>query len=200
MQRPRRSGLAHHWNLDENCVFLNHGSFGATPVEIQKEQRTWQQKLEHEPVRFYEDLAMGFMETTRSALAGFVHCDPDDLALVENATTGVNTILRSLTFNEGDEILVPDHAYQACRNAIDFVAERWGAVVVTVNIPFPIDDPSTVIDLIMAGVSERTVLAMIDTVTSPTGLLMPFERLVELLEKKGVSAVSYTHLRAHETR
>lgn len=189
MQRPRRSGLAHHWNLDENCVFLNHGSFGATPVEIQKEQRTWQQKLEHEPVRFYEDLAMGFMETTRSALAGFVHCDPDDLALVENATTGVNTILRSLTFNEGDEILVPDHAYQACRNAIDFVAERWGAVVVTVNIPFPIDDPSTVIDLIMAGVSERTVLAMIDTVTSPTGLLMPFERLVELLEKKGVSVL-----------
>jgi isopenicillin-N epimerase len=92
-------------------------------------------------------------------------------------------------FNEGDEILVPDHAYQACRNTIDFVAERWGATVVTVNIPFPIEGPDVALDAIMAGVTPRTVLAMIDTVTSPTGLLMPFERLVKELESKGVAVM-----------
>ena len=118
-----------------------------------------------------------------------LECDPDDLALVENATTGVNTVLRSLVFEQGDEILVPDHAYQACRTAIEFVAERWGAKVVTVNIPFPIEGPQVAIDAIMAGVSDRTVLAMIDTVTSPTGLRMPFEELVELLESRGVSVL-----------
>jgi selenocysteine lyase/cysteine desulfurase len=92
-------------------------------------------------------------------------------------------------FNAGDEILVPDHAYQACRNAIDFVANRWGVHVVTVNIPFPIDGPQAAIDAIMSGVSERTVLAMIDTVTSPTGLRMPFEELVPALEGMGVSVL-----------
>ena len=189
MSHPVRSPLAIHWELDENCVFLNHGSFGATPTAIREEQQKWQNLLEDEPVRFYEDLAMDFMENSRKALAVMLECDAEDLALVENATTGVNTLLRSLEFNAGDEILVPDHAYQACRNAIDFVAKRWGAKVVTVNIPFPIEGPHIALDAVMAGVSERTVLAMIDTVTSPTGLLMPFEQLVQQLEAKGVAVL-----------
>ena len=187
MDLPSRSPLAKFWSLDSQCVFLNHGSFGATPLAIRKEQRKWQDLLEEEPVRFYEDLAMEFMENSRNALAKMLECDAEDLALIENATTGVNTILRSLVFNEGDEILVPDHAYQACRNTVDFVAERWGAKVVTVNIPFPIEGPQVALEAIMAGVSTRTVLALIDTVTSPTGLLMPFEELVRQLEAKGVA-------------
>ena len=189
MTLPQRSPLAKHWNLDPECVFLNHGSFGATPTAIREKQRKWMDLLEDEPVRFYEDLAMEFMQEARNSLAEMLNCDADDLALVENATTGVNTILRSLEFNEGDEILIPDHAYQACRNALDYVSERWGAKVVTVNIPFPIDGPEVATELIMAGLSERTVLVMIDTVTSPTGLRMPFEELVALIEGQGVSVL-----------
>lgn len=189
MPLPKRSPLAKHWNLDPECVFLNHGSFGATPTAIREKQRKWMDLLEDEPVRFYEDLAMEFMQEARNSLAEMLNCDADDLALVENATTGVNTILRSLEFNEGDEILIPDHAYQACRNALDYVSERWGAKVVTVNIPFPIDGPEVATELIMAGLTERTVLVMIDTVTSPTGLRMPFEELVALIEGQGVSVL-----------
>ena len=37
----------------------------------------------------------------------------------------------------------------------------------------------------MEKVTEKTVLAMIDTVTRPTGLLMPFEKLVTALEERG---------------
>ena len=189
MEHPQRSLLAKHWELNPDCVFLNHGSFGATPTHIRNEQRGWMNLLEEEPVRFFEDLAEGFMKNSRLALAKMLHCDAEDLALIENATSGVNTILRSLVFNEGDEILVPDHAYQACRNTIDFVAERWKATVVTVNIPFPIEGPDVAFDAVMAGITPRTVLAMIDTVTSPTGLLMPFERLVKELESKGVAVM-----------
>ena len=189
MQRPLRSPLSKHWRLNPECVFLNHGSFGATPTRVIEEQRRWQDLLEDEPVRFYEDLAMGFMENSRRSLAKMLQCDANDLALVENATSGVNTVLRSLVFNEGDEILVPDHAYQACRNTIDFVAERWGVKVVTVKIPFPITGPDVAFDAVMAGVTPRTVLAMIDTVTSPTGLLMPFERMVQELESNGVAVM-----------
>ena len=189
MDKPSRSEHARLWGLEEGRVFLNHGSFGATPTAVREEQRTWQDLMENEPVRFFEDLMPGFLEQTRVALAKQLSCQADDLALVENATSGVNTVLRSLVFEQGDEILVPDHAYQACRNTIDFVAERWGATVVTVNIPFPIDNADQAVDAVMGGVTERTRLAMIDTVTSPTGLLMPFERLVALLEGRGVEVL-----------
>ena len=186
MDRPQRSALAHHWTLDATCVFLNHGSFGASPKFIIDEQRKWQDILESEPVRFFEETLHGVMLETRQSLSKMLNCDPEDLALIENATSGVNTVLRSLKFAPGDEIIVPDHAYQACKNTIDYVSEKWGAKVVTCHIPFPIDNAEVAYDAIMCGVSSRTVLALIDTVTSPTGLLMPFERIVQDLESKGV--------------
>jgi len=108
---------------------------------------------------------------------------------VTNATTGVNTILRSLDLSEGDEIIVPDHAYQACRNAIDFVTNMSGAKTVVVRIPFRIDDDSDIIDPIMSAINEKTVLAMIDTVSSPTGIRMPFEKLVEMIQERGVDVL-----------
>ena len=145
--------------------------------------------MESEPVRFFEDEMPLLLKQSRDALADFLSCSSEDLALVPNATTGVNTILRSLIFSKGDEILVPDHAYQACRNAIDFVARRWGATVVTVSIPFPIDGPEIVVDLMMDAATEKTKLVMIDTVTSPTGLRMPFEELTSLFEARGIEVL-----------
>ena len=183
------SHLAKHWTFDPSRVFLNHGSFGACPDFIIEEQRMWQDLMEKEPVQFFEELMPDLLTKSRTALGEFLSCDANDLAFVSNATSGVNTILRSLHFKQGDEILVPNHAYQACRNTIDFVASRWGAKVVVVAIPFPIDGPQVVIELMKSACSERTKLVMIDTVTSPTGLRMPFEELTKFFEGMGVEVL-----------
>ena len=189
MNRPKKNLVSKFWGLDEETIFLNHGSYGATPKIVLEEQKRWQKLVERDPVKFYEEIAPEALLEARKAIAKFVKCDYDDLALIENATSGVNTVLRSLNFNNNDEILVPNHAYQACRNTIDFVAKKNDATVVTCEIPFPINDEDTIIELIMGCVTERTKLALIDTVTSPTGIKMPFEKLVELLEKKGVKVL-----------
>tara|TARA_B110000003_G_scaffold210581_1_gene209540 strand:- start:27 stop:1223 length:1197 start_codon:yes stop_codon:yes gene_type:complete len=189
MIRPKKSEISKYWKLDEKTIFLNHGSYGATPTIVLDEQKRWQLLLEKDPVKFFEDIAPKALIESRKAIASLVNCDHDDLALIENATSGVNIILRSLKFEEGDEIIVPNHAYQACRNTIDYVADKWGAVVVTCEIPFPIQENEVIIDNIMKCVTEKTKLALIDTVTSPTGLLMPFEELVGLLESKGVNVL-----------
>ena len=189
MQIPRRSELSINWSLDSSCVFLNHGSFGAAPIFVQEEQSHWRNILENEPVKFFEKIAPEQMLESRKAISEMVNCDANDLALIENATSGVNTIMRSLEFNPGDEILVPDHAYQACKNAIDYVSNRWGAIVKICEIPFPIENKQIAIEAILSKITDKTVLAMIDTVTSPTGLRMPFEELVEILEEKGINVL-----------
>ena len=183
------SQYSKHWSLEPTRLFLNHGSFGACPDFVIAEQRKWQNLMEQEPVRFFEELMPDLLQLSRQALGKFLHCSPEDLAFVSNATSGVNTVLRSLQFEKGDEILVPNHAYQACRNSIDFVAKRWGAKVVEVAIPFPIEGPQTVMDLMKSGYTSKTKLVMIDTVTSPTGLQMPFEELTAYFEAKGVEVL-----------
>ena len=189
MSSPRKSELAKHWSLDPNVSFLNHGSFGATPDAVLDEQGRLRAQIERDPVRFYERSFLGLWDESRAALSNFMNADVDGMTFVTNATAGINTVLRSLRLEPGDEIIVPDHSYQACWNAVDFVTSRAGAKTVVVEIPFRVSDENEVIDSIMGAVTERTVLALIDTVTSPTGMRMPFEQLTSQLQSNGVDVL-----------
>jgi isopenicillin-N epimerase len=178
-----------HWTLDPGVTFLNHGSFGACPRAVLDFQRGLRDRLERQPVQFMARDLEGLLDEARSALGAFVGAVPTDLAFVPNATSGVNAVLRSLVFAPGDELLTTDHAYGACRNALHFVAERSGATVVTAKVPFPIDGPDAVIEAVLARVTPRTRLALLDHVTSPTGLVLPITELVQRLAERGVETL-----------
>jgi isopenicillin-N epimerase len=183
------SNLAELWSLDRGVIFLNHGSFGACPAEVLQHQSALRAEMEAEPVRFLSRELDDRLDAARGALAAFVGADPADLAFVVNATSGVNAVLRSLAFAAGDELLTTDHAYNACRNALDFVAGRSGARVVVATIPFPLTRADDAVDAVMARVTPRTRLALLDHVTSPTALVLPIERLIAELAGRGVEVL-----------
>jgi len=170
-------------------TYLNHGSFGACLRAILEVQRGWRDKLEAHPVRFLSRDLEDLLDWSRSEIGAFVGADADDLALVQNATTGVNTVLRSLEFHKGDELLATDHAYNASLNALRYAAARSGAKVTLARIPFPITGPDEAFEAIMSAVTPNTKLAMLDHVTSPTALVLPIERLVPALAEKGVDVL-----------
>ena len=111
-----------YWRLDKEIVFLNHGSFGATPIPVMDKQREIQGLIEREPVKFFIRDYEGFYERAQEALAGVVGAERDDIVFVPNATTGVNTALRAIPLSPGDEILVTNQEYNACRNAVNAIA------------------------------------------------------------------------------
>jgi isopenicillin-N epimerase len=177
------------WSFDHGIDFLNHGSFGACPGPVLDFQRQVQQRLERQPIRFFLEDCEPALDEARSVLGRFLKASPADLVFVPNATAGVNTVLRSLPWRRGDELLVTDHAYNACRNALDFVAARAKARVVTVAIPFPLRDASAVMEPILEAVTSRTRLALLDHVTSPTALVLPIAELVRELDRRGVETL-----------
>jgi len=178
-----------YWSLDPDVVFLNHGSFGACPLRILERQQELRAELEREPVEFLSRQFEPRIDEARGALGGFVGADSDDLAFVPNATTGVNTVLRSLAFEPGDELLVSDHEYNACRNVLNFVAERSRAKVVVVSVPFPLSSGTDVVDRVLSAVTDRTKLLLIDHVTSATGIIFPLEPLVRPLAERGIDTL-----------
>ena len=187
MARPE--GWAGLWPLERGVAFLNHGSYGACPREVLDCQAELRAEMEAEPVRFLGRELDDRLDAARAALAAFVGTDPDDLAFISNATSGVNTVLRSLVLPAGDELLTTDHAYAACRNTLDFVAGRTGAKVTVAAIPFPVTSPEAIIDTVMAKVTPRTRVALLDHVTSPTGFILPVERLIPELGRRGVETL-----------
>jgi isopenicillin-N epimerase len=186
---PFDNGWRQLWPLDPGVTFLNHGSFGACPRAVLEVQGRLRERLEAEPVRFLSRELEGLLDRARAALGAFVGADPDDLAFVPNATSGVNTVLRWLDLEAGDELLATDHTYNACRNALEAVATRAGARVVVATLPFPAATPERTLETVLARAGPRTRLALVDHVTSPTGLVLPIERLVHELESRGVDTL-----------
>ena len=172
------------WNLDAAIVQLNHGSFGACPAPVLEAQRRWRDRMEANPTAFFTETVPAALDHARSVLGGFLGADPDRLVFVPNATTGVNAVLRSLEpdLGPGDEILVLDHTYNACRNAAEATARRTGATVVVATVPFPVTGPDEVVAAVLDAVSHRTRMVMVDHVTSTTALVLPVARIVAALE------------------
>jgi isopenicillin-N epimerase len=183
------SEFARHWTLDPEIEFLNHGSFGACPRAVLDVQAELRARLEREPVQFMLRELEGLLDETRAAVAPFVGADAEDLVFVPNATTGVNTVLRALEFRPGDEILVTDHAYAACRNALDAVARASGARVVVAAVPFPLAGGDEIVAAVLEAVTARTRLALLDHVTSPTGLVFPLAPLTAALAERGIDTL-----------
>ncbi|MBD2123647.1 aminotransferase class V-fold PLP-dependent enzyme [Trichocoleus sp. FACHB-262] len=177
------------WWLKPDVTFLNHGAFGACPKPVLEVQQQFRLRLEQQPLRFLAQDLEGLLDSARQVLAEFVGADPLDLVFVPNATTGINTVLRSLHFTPDDELLTTNHEYNACRNALDFVAARSGAQVVVAEIPLPIQSPQQVIEAVVAKISPKTRLALLDHVTSQTGLVMPIQALVRELSQRGIDTL-----------
>jgi len=183
------SVLRSHFLLDPRFVFLNHGSFGACPRGVFDRATLFREAFERDPIGFVTRELEPGLDEARQAVARFVGADATDIAFVKNATTGVNTVLASLDLTPGDEVLVTDHGYGACNIAAAEWAARSGARVVTATVPFPIAGPGAVVEAVLARVTPKTKLAIVDHVTSPTGVLFPVAELARELRAHGVQVL-----------
>ncbi|MGC8723193.1 MAG: aminotransferase class V-fold PLP-dependent enzyme [Acidobacteriota bacterium] len=178
-----------HWGLDPSVLFLNHGSFGACPRPVLALQQSFRERMEQEPVRFLGVELEPLWDAARASLAAFVGADPDDMVFVSNATAGVNTVLASLRLSPGDELLVTDQEYNACRNALEEAARRTGARVVVAALPFPGASPEAAVEAILRRVTPRTRLLLVDHVVSQTALVMPVAALVREMAARSVETL-----------
>jgi isopenicillin-N epimerase len=181
--------IASYWRLDPSIAYLNHGSFGACPAPVLDAQAVLRLEMEREPVDFLAGSLPRRLDAAREALARFLGAQPEDLVFVANATSGVNAVLRSLEFEPGDELLLTDHTYAACRKTAEFVAGRTGARLVEVRLPFPCRHEEEVVAAVLGSTTARTRLALIDHVTSPTALVLPVAQLVRELGALGIDAL-----------
>jgi isopenicillin-N epimerase len=177
------------WGLDSGIAYLNHGSYGACPLVVLDYQQQLRSRMERDPVFFFAHELEFLLDDARRELAEFVGADPANLVFVPNATTGVNAVLRSLSFQLGDELLITNHTYNAVKNAVEFVATWAGAKVIVAEIPFPLESAKEVTAAILSKISSKTRLVLLDHVTSPTAMVLPLETIIPTLEHQGIEVL-----------
>jgi isopenicillin-N epimerase len=190
MAAPSADELRREFLLDPEIAFLNHGSFGACPRAVFERYQEWQRELERGPVNFLDRRLASLLEGARAALATYLGCVAEDLAFVQNATTGVNLAARSLDLRPGDEVLATDLEYGACDLAWEWVCRRTGARYVRAPTPVPLRDPDEIVDALFACASERTRAVFVSHVTSATGLVLPLSGIVARARSLGLVTVA----------
>ncbi len=179
--------------LDPRVLHLNHGSFGACPRAVLATQAALRADLEAATMRWFVRDYQPALDRARLAAAAFLGADADGLAFVPNATHGVATALANLRLASGDELLTTDHAYGACRNALERTAALAGARVVVAPLALPLRDPAAPLAAILDRVTARTRLVLVDHVTSPTALVLDVAALARALPAHAALVVDGAH-------
>ncbi len=185
------------WALDPETIYLNHGTVGAAPRWVLAKQQEIRDEIERRPSQFLlrelTGIIVGMPRTdpprirvAAGAVAEFVGASGDDLVFVDNATAGANAVLRSLPLKTGDEILLTDHTYGGVLNAAKFAARERGATVRIVELPYPVVDPGSVADAVVAAIGPRTRLLLVDHITSESALILPVREIAERFHARGI--------------
>ncbi len=170
--------------LDPAVAYLNHASFGATPRVVLDAQRGFQDELEAQPMAFYD----GLMPRLRKAIvpvAQTLGAPVDDLVFVDNASTAISAVLRSLELGPGDALLTTRHAYAAVATALNWVVRRTGCALRVAEVPWPLDDGQQITEAVQGAWRDDVRVAVLDHVASISATRFPVETLVPWLQARG---------------
>ena len=181
------------FGVDPDLIFLNHGSFGSVPRCVRAAQDVWRDRLERDPIELIGRRIQSLLGEVKVKLANRFGGAPGEYGFVTNATEGVNAVLRSMRFQPGDELLCTDHVYRAVRQAMRSRAGECGATVRDVPVPLPTRGADELLATVLAGVTDRTRVLVLDHVTSATATRFPVETLRAKLPHRCALLVDGAH-------
>ncbi len=181
--------LKNEFLLDPEVIFLNHGSFGATPRPVFESYQNWQRRLETQPVKFLGREAGSLLAKSRTSLGRYLGTQTDQLVYVTNATTGLNIVARSLALQPGDEVLTSDHEYGALDRTWKFLSKQLGFKYINQPIPLPLTSPARFVEDFWAGVTPQTRVIFLSHITSPTAVIFPVEEICQRARQMGILTI-----------
>lgn len=173
------------WLVDPAVAYLNHGGFGALPVEVADAAAQLRAEVEANPTDVLMRQWQGRVDAVRARVAALLRADASELVFVPNATAGTATVLSSLALSAGDEVVSTDHRYPAVQSQLGMEAARRGLRIVETHVPVDATGDE-IVAAVMGSVGSRTKLVVVDQIASPTGVHFPVRELVAAVHAAGL--------------
>lgn len=184
--------------LNPEITYLNHGSFGACPKPIFENYQYFQSELEKEPVQFIAKKSVDYLKQSKNALADYIGCGAEDFFFTPNPTIAINTIMRSLELQPGDEILATNHEYGAMDKTWNFYCKETGVKYVRQNISLPIVSKEQILEDFWNGYTSKTKVIFINQISSCTALIFPVKEICDKAKELGlITIVDGAHVPGH---
>lgn len=175
------------WDLREDSINLNHGSFGPPPRVVRAAQMRWRARLDEQPMDFFVRQYEPAYFDACARLAKFVGTRSDNIVFAENATAAMNHVAKSFALSPGDEVLLTDHEYGAVVRIWQRACAEAGATLRTVALPLLFTTAEAVVQSITAALTDQTKLLVISQITSPTAVTLPVKEVCAALRQRNVA-------------
>ena len=184
--------------LNNNITFLNHGSFGACPKLVFEEFQRFQLELETEPVDFIQKKLPVYLKEAKKPLAKFIGCEAEDFFFTPNPTFAINTVMRSLKLQPGDEILSTNHEYGAMDRTWNFYCKKSGVKYIRQEISLPVVSKEQMIKEFWKGYTKNTKVIFLNQMSSSTALIFPVKEICDKAQELGlITIIDGAHVSGH---
>lgn len=189
MMTPDWSAVRAQVVMDPEVTYLNTGSYGLIPRQVQTRVEQERRRMYQNPVDFLWRTAGETLWQTRVGLARYLNVDPSRLMFTENVSVAINYVAASLRLAAPGEILIADHEYGAMHWAWERAAARAGLNLRCLTLPLDATEPGQVVDAVVGQLRPRTRLLFLSHVYYTMGLVMPLRDICAAARRRGVLTV-----------
>ncbi len=125
----------------------------------------------------------------REKLGRLVNTEYTNIALIQNATMGMNLLANGLTIPKGAEVLTTDIEHPGGRSGWELHSRRYGTKHRLVNIPRNIDGPAEIVAAFEQAITPDTYLMSFPHISSAQGIQFPAQELCKLAHEHDIFSV-----------
>ena len=202
-QRPPRASASDYWSelrkeflIPPGEAFFNTGTLGSSPrvvldavvqhmTHVDRDIAHWDYKPDHENffTGYYPELPV------RRKIAQLINATPEEIALTQNATFGMNFVANGLDLHVGDEVIVIQNAHPGGRCGWELRDKRYGANVKYVTPNIPPKDPQELIDLYERATTPQTRVWAIPHLSSTAAILFPVAEMCKRARERNIISI-----------
>ena len=173
------------FELDPRYVNLTTFVLATHPRPVREAIERHRRRLDENTALYLQEAEVELEEASRSALAGYLDVNPDEVALTDSTTMGIALVYARLRLDPGDEVVTSEHDFFATHESLRLREQLDGATVRRVRL---YDDPeSASVDRIVSAVSgalgPRTRALALTWVHSSSGVKLPLREIAAVVSR-----------------
>ena len=186
------------FTVDRSMVNLNNGGVSPAPLLVQDAMKAHLDYMNKAPAYTMWAVLQPQKEGVRSRMALEWGVDPEEIAIVRNASEGLQICQQGFDLERGDEILTSSQDYPRMLTTFRQRVRREGVVLNEITLPVPSEDNGDIVSRFEKGITPRTRLILMSHMINITGQILPVREVVAMARARGIPViVDGAHALAH---
>jgi selenocysteine lyase/cysteine desulfurase len=172
--------------LQKDLYYFNNASLGPSPNIVNEAVQQFRLQLESFPSKYMWGGWKKEKEQVREKVAAMLKASPEEIALIHNATEGMNLVASSLELKPGDEVILANHEHPSGTIPWQYWQQTKGIKLVRPNLPLLPKSKAEIIDIYRRAITHNTKVISIVHITNTNGMILPLKEITDMAHEKGI--------------